>query len=70
MNRLWIILAVLVVVAGCSQEERINIAKGQPLEVKLVNAPNPDQEAKRIAELQARVKTLEDWAVRQGGKFK
>ena len=75
MNKLWIILAVLVVVGGCDAKGSwVWVPESANPRVMLALA-NPENQDIRILKhnheaLEARVKTLEDWAVRQGGKFK
>ena len=60
MNKLWIILAVLVALAASGYWLAYNVSSPETQAVVSVPIPDP-----RIAELEARVKTLEDWAVRQ-----
>ena len=74
-SKFWLIifclLAACLVIGGCDKPGtgwfNIGNPKGQPLEVKVVADPN--QEA-RIADLEKRVKTVEDWMERQGRRYK
>ena len=71
-NKLWMI-ACLVLLVGCTKSDfaegwmNIGNPKDRPLEVRVVADPN--QEA-RIADLEKRVKTVEDWMERQGRRYK
>ena len=74
MKPLYLAAVVLaLVVVGCKEEmgfgSYVQTLKNRPLEVKIVNAPSADLEAK-VKELEARVKTLEAWAVKQGGRMR
>ena len=71
MDRLWLIVA-LCLVAGCMDPEWggyfIKTRSDHPISVKIVNAPNPDLEA-RLKSLESRVTTLEEWAVKRGKRY-
>ena len=69
---LWFMVAACLVVVGCDEISRMGIKIQNPkdsvLEVKIVNAPNPEQEAKNKA-MEARLDQLEKWATKMGGRF-
>ena len=74
MRKLLMIL-MLIAVMGCDEPAnkgtgawRVATPQGNPLEVKIVNAPAPDQEA-RIQKLEDRVEALEAHAQRRGMKY-
>ena len=76
MNRglATVLLLSALVLAGCGEPKHqpeatlpMVTSKEKPIEVKIVQDPG---QVDRIKKLEARIETLENWAVRQGGKFK
>ena len=63
----WLILAVFLVAGGCDTNILGRRVDNAPPVFKIISEPNLDA---RVDALDARVKTLENWAVKQGAKFK
>ena len=63
----WLILAVFLVAGGCDTNILGHRVKDAPPVFKIISDSNLDA---RVDALDARVKTLENWAVKQGAKFK
>ena len=65
--KIWLMLFCLAV--GLAAWAAIATYRGQHLEIRTVNAPNPAQDAE-IKDLKARVKAVEEWQERQGRRYK